>query len=65
MIVLKHGNRDTIPYLMAVTVDCTGLKASFSDRNKAMRFVSRGAAIQVGNALRSSFGNFYPVELDG
>ena len=50
---------------MAVTVDCTGLKASFSDKNKAMRFVSRGAAIQVGNALRSSFGNFYPVELDG
>ena len=65
MFVLKHGNRDTIPYLMDVTIDYTGLKVSLSDKNKAMRFVSRGAAIQVGNALRSSFGNFYPVELKG
>lgn len=29
-----------------------------------MKFVSRGVAIQVGNALRKSFGTFYPVEIE-
>ena len=41
----------------------TGINISFSDERKAMKFASRGAAIQVGKALRGSFGNFYPIEV--
>ena len=64
MFVLKHGNRKTKPYLMTVIFDSTGIKASFSEEDKAMRFVSRGAAVQVSHALFNAYGQFYPVELD-
>ena len=43
----------------------TGIDVSYSDERKAMRFISRAVALQVGKALRGSFGNFYPVEVKG
>ncbi|WP_262366239.1 hypothetical protein [Streptococcus sp. Marseille-P7375] len=49
---------------MTVSFDSTGIKASFSEEDKAMRFVSRGAAVQVSHALFTAYGQFYPVELD-
>lgn len=64
MFVLKIGNRKTKPFLMTVSFDSTGIKASFSEEDKAMRFVSRGAAVQVSHALFTAYGQFYPVELD-
>lgn len=65
MFILKHGAKEDKPFLKSVDVKVTGIDISFSDERKAMRFASRGAAIQVGRALRSSFGNFYPVEVKG
>ena len=65
MFVLKHGAKENKPYLKSVYVKVTGIDISFSDERKAMKFASRGAAIQVGRALRGSFGNFYPVEIPG
>ena len=64
MFVLKQANRKTKAYLMTVSFDSTGIKASFSEEDKAMRFVSRGAAVQVSHALFTAYGQFYPVELD-
>lgn len=63
MFILKHGTKEDKPFLKSVVVVVTGIDVSFSDENKALRFASRGSAIQVGKALRSSFGNFYPVEV--
>jgi len=65
MFILKHGTKEDKPFLKSVDVKVTGIDISFSDERKAMRFASRGVAIQVGKALRSSFGNFYPVEALG
>ena len=65
MFILKHGVKKDKPFLKSVEVAVTGMDISFSDERKAMRFASRGAAIQVGKALRSSYGNFYPVEVLG
>lgn len=64
MFILKHGTREDKPFLMSAVIDMTGLDISCSEEKKALRFVSRGAAVQVGKALRSSFGNFYPVEVE-
>lgn len=64
MFVLKQANRKTKPYLMTVIFDSTGIKASFSEEDKAMRFVSRGAAVQVLHALFTAYGQFYPVKMD-
>ena len=63
MFILKHGTKEDKPFLKSVDVAVTGIDISFSDEKKALRFASRGSAIQVGRALRSSFGNFYPVEV--
>lgn len=65
MFILKHGTKEDKPFLKSVDVTVTGIDISFSDERKAMRFASRGAAIQVGRSLRGSFGNFYPVEIPG
>ena len=65
MFILKHGTKKEKPFLKAVEVGITGIDINYSEESKAMKFVSRGAAIQVGNALRGSFGNFYPVEVQG
>ena len=65
MFILKHGTKEDKPFLKSVDVAVTGIDVSFSDERKAMKFTSRGAAIQVGRALRGSFGNFYPVEVQG
>lgn len=64
MFILKHGSKEAKPFLKSVAIGTTGLDVSFSEESKAMKFVSRGAAIQVGNTLRKSFGTFYPVEID-
>lgn len=65
MFILRHGTREDKPFLRSVVIGVTGLDISCSEEKKAMRFVSRAAALQVGKALRSSFGNFYPVEVEG
>lgn len=64
MFILKHTENQKKPYLMNVSFDRTGIKASFSDEAKAMKFVSRGAAVQVLQALYNSYGQFYPVEVE-
>ena len=64
MFILKHGTREDKPFLMSAVIGVTGLDISCSEEKKALRFVSRAAALQVGKALRSSFGNFYPVEVE-
>ena len=65
MFILKHGTREDKPFLMYVDISVTGIDVSYSDKRKAMRFISRAVALQVGKALRGSFGNFYPVEVKG
>lgn len=64
MFILKHGTREDKPFLMYVDISVTGIDVSYSDKRKAMRFISRAVALQVGKALRGSFGNFYPVEVE-
>ena len=64
MFILRHGTREDKPFLMSAVIGVTGLHISCSEGKKALRFVSRAAAIQVGKALRSSFGNFYLVEVE-
>lgn len=64
MFVLRHGTREDKPFLRSAIISVTGLGISCSDEKKAMRFISRAAALQVGKALRGSFGNFYPVEVE-
>lgn len=64
MFILKHGSKQEKPFVKSVVVGATGLDVSFSEEAKAMKFASRGVAIQVGNALRKSFGTFYPVEIE-
>lgn len=64
MFILKHGLKQEKPFIKSVVVSVTGLNVSFSDESKAMKFVSRGAAIQVGHALRMSYGTFYLVQID-
>lgn len=64
MFILKHGTREDKPFLMSAVIDMTGLDISCSEEKKAMRFVYRAVALQVGKALRGSFGNFYPVEVE-
>ena len=63
MFILKHGTREDKPFLRSAVIGVTGLDISCSEENKALRFVSRAAAVQVGKALRGSFWNFYPVEV--
>ena len=65
MFILKHGTKEEKPYLMSATIGVTGVDVSYSDERKAMRFISRAVALKVGKALRVSFGNFYPVEVEG
>lgn len=65
MFILKHGTKKDKSFLKAVEVGITGIDINYSEESKAMKFVSRGAAIQVSKALRASFGNFYPVEVVG
>ena len=65
MFILKHGAREDKPFLMSVAIGVTGIDVSYSDERKAMRFISRAVALQVGKALRGSFGNFYLVEVKG
>ena len=65
MFILKHGTKEEKPYLMSAKIGVTGIDVSYSDERKAMRFISRAVALQVGKALRDSFGNFYPVEVKG
>ena len=50
------------PFIKSVVVGATGLDVSFSEETKAMKFVSHGGC-HTGNALRKSFGTFYPVEI--
>lgn len=64
MFILKHGTREDKPFLRSTVIGVTGLDILCSEEKRAMRFVSRAAALQVGKALRSSFGNFYPVEVE-
>lgn len=64
MFILKHGIREDKPFLRSAVIGVTGLDISCSEEKKAMRFVSRGAAVQVCKALRGSFGNFYPIEVE-
>ena len=64
MFILKHGTREDKLFLMSAIIGATGLDLSCSEEKKALRFVSRAAAVQVGKALRGSFGNFYPVEVE-
>ena len=64
MFILKHGTREDKPFLMSAVIGVTGLHISCSEEKKALRFASRSAAVQVGKALRDSFGNFYPVEVE-
>ena len=65
MFILRHGTREDKPFLMSATIGVTGIDISYSDERKAMRFISRAVALQVGKALRGSFGDFYPVEVKG
>ena len=65
MFILKHGIKEDKPFLKTVEVGVVGIDINYSEESKAMKFVSRGAAIQVSKALRTSFGNFYLVEVDG
>lgn len=64
MFILRHGTREDKPFLRSAIIGVTGLDISCSEEKKALRFVSRGAAVQVSKALRGSFGNFYPVEVE-
>ena len=64
MFILKHGTKEDKPFLMSAVIGVTGLHISCSEEKKAMRFVSRAAALQVGKAVRDSFGNFYPIEVE-
>ncbi|VKJ95564.1 Uncharacterised protein [Streptococcus pneumoniae] len=61
MFILRHGTREDKPFLRSVVIGVTGLDISCSEEKKAMRFVSRGAAVQVGKALRVPLGIFIPL----
>lgn len=62
--VLKHGKKQTKPFIRKVEVCCTGIELTYCDEKQALRFVSRAAAIHVAKAL-AAYGNFYPVEVEG
>lgn len=47
MFILRHGTREDKPFLRSVVIGVTGLDISCSEEKKALRFVSRGAAVQV------------------
>ena len=64
MFILKHGTKEEKPYLMSATIGVTGIDVSYSNERKAMRFISRAVALQVGKTLRS-FGNFYVIQVKG
>lgn len=64
MFILKHGSKQAKPFVKSVVIGTTGIDVSYSEESRTMKFVTRGVAIQVGNALRKSFGTFYPVEID-
>lgn len=64
MFILKHGSKQAKPFVKSVVIGTPGIDVSYSEESRAMKFVTRGVAIQVGNALRKSFGTFYPVEID-
>ena len=64
MFILKHGTREDKPFLRSALIGATGVDISCSEEKIALRFVSRAAALHVGKALRGSFGNFYPVEVE-
>lgn len=45
MFILKHGTREDKPFLRSAIVSVTGLDISCSEEKKAMRFISRAAAL--------------------
>lgn len=53
MFILKHGTREDKPFLRSAIISVTGLDISCSEEKKAMRFVSRAAALQVSKARSS------------
>ena len=65
MFILKHGTREDKPFLMSAVIGVTGLDISCSEEKKAMRFVSRAAALQVGKALRGCLLYTSPSPRDG
>lgn len=51
MFILKHGTREDKPFLRSAIISVTGLDISCSEEKKAMRFVSRAAAVQERTAV--------------
>lgn len=62
--VLKHGKKQSKQFIRKIEIGCTGIDLTYCDERQGMKFVSRAVAIQVAKAL-TTFGNFYPVEVDG
>lgn len=46
MFILKHGTREDKPFLRSAIISVTGLDISCSEEKKAMRFISRAAALR-------------------
>lgn len=61
MVKLKHGSKQSRPFVRSVKVSCTGIDISYCNQAQAMEFASRAAAIHVAKALHA-YGNFYVVE---
>ncbi|HGK0556357.1 TPA: hypothetical protein ACJY0M_001894 [Streptococcus pneumoniae] len=55
MFILRHGTREDKPFLRSVVIGVTGLDISCSEEKKAMRFISRAAALQ-GRAMHARDG---------
>lgn len=62
MFILRHGTREDKPFLRSVVIGVTGLDISCSEEKKAMRFVSRGAAV-VEVSYREAIERFLEDEL--
>ena len=62
--VLKHGKKQSKPYIRNVEIGCTGIDLTYCDERQGLQFASRAVAIHVAKAL-SAYGNFYPVEVKG
>ncbi len=62
--VLKHGKKQSKPFIRKVEIGCTGIDLTYCDEQQGLRFVSRAVAIHVAKAL-AAYGNFYPVEAEG
>lgn len=61
MVILKHGSKQTSPFIKDVRFSCTGIDIFYCDQQQAMRFASRAVAIHVSRALKD-YGNFYLIE---